>query len=283
MKTLITLLLTSIYLSGISQSKQSFIINFNFNKFEITPQSKLKLDSFLQSSPPSSIQKINLYGHCDSVGSNQYNDELSLKRIKTTKEYLTGNNIAENIFDTTRGFGKRVPLNKNSTNEERFLNRRVEIIIERKSDKAQAIIADTAKIQDKTLLEKIRDTTTKAGTNLILKNLNFVGGRHWLLPQSKPALDELLQVMQQNPTLEIEIQGHICCEFGPDDGFDEDTHTRNLSVNRAKAIYDYLVQNNINQLRLSYKGFGHQFPLYPEDSYDHQLLNRRVEIKIIKR
>ena len=154
----------------------------------------------------------------------------------------------------------------------------MEINIQRKQEEK------TGSDQSQSLIEKIRDKSVKAGTNIVLTNLNFIGNRHWLLPQSHPALEELLQVMQQNPSLEIETQGHICCLPGPDDGYDEDIHTRNLSVTRAKTIYDYLVKNNISPQRLSYKGFGHQHPLFADEEIEaHRLLNRRVEIKIIKK
>ena len=104
-----------------------------------------------------------------------------------------------------------------------------------------------------------------------------------MMPESIPVLKELLQTMQQNPTLVIEIQGHICCEIGPQEGLDNETGTRNLSVNRARVVYEYLIRNGISPQRLSYRGLGHRFPLFPDDTDEHKLLNRRVEIKIIKK
>ena len=138
--------------------------------------------------------------------------------------------------------------------------------------------------QEQTLTERIKDTTTKKGSNIILKNMNFIGGRHYLLEQSLPALTELLNALTDHPSLEIEIDGHICCTFGNEDGIDLDTNTPDLSVNRAKAIYEYLISKGISPARLSYKGFGHRQPLvYPEDTEDKRTMNRRVEIKIIKK
>jgi len=90
--------------------------------------------------------------------------------------------------------------------------------------------------------------------------------------------------MAENPTLEIEIHGHICCMAGPEDGLDIDTKTEDLSVNRARAIYEYLIKNGIEPQRLKYKGFGHSRPLiYPEDTEERRTTNRRVEIKIVKK
>ena len=137
---------------------------------------------------------------------------------------------------------------------------------------------------EESITKQIADTSTKEGTHIILKNMNFIGGRHVLLPGSVPILEELLQVLKDNAKLEIEIQGHICCTPGSEDGIDIDYRTRNLSVMRAQAIYEYLIGHGIHKKRLSYHGFGHQYPLvYPEDTEEKRTTNRRVEIRIIKK
>ena len=287
MKTFLAIIFIIIGFSATSQTVEKFIINFDFDKYDITSQAKQRLDSFIQTTPGSLIQTIRLYGHCDSVGNHAYNDKLSERRVNATKQYLLGNNIAENVFADLKGFGKHQPINTNSSEEERFMNRRVEIVIQRKTELESVphdVKPDPDIKQEQTLTEKIKDTTTKTGTNIILKNMNFYGGRHILLPQSVPTLTELLNVLKENPTLEIEIQGHICCTPGPEDGLDIDTNTPNLSVNRARAIYDHLISHGISPQRLSYRGFGHRRPLvYPEDTEERRTTNRRVEIRIIKK
>jgi outer membrane protein OmpA-like peptidoglycan-associated protein len=287
MKTLFTVIILLFSLSAISQVAETFMIHFDFDKYNINTVAKKTLDSFLQSKPVSSIQKIQLYGHCDAIGNHVYNDRLSINRVNAIKEFLSRNNIPENVFDTLTGFGKRVPLNSNSGEYERLLNRRVEVIIQRKEKLErypEEIKKDIPAKPEQTLTEKINDSTTKPGTNIILKNMNFYGGRHILLPQSVPTLTELLNVLKENPTLEIEIQGHICCTPGPEDGLDIDTNTPYLSVNRARAIYEHLLSEGIEKQRLSYRGFGHRRPLvYPEHTEERRTTNRRVEIKIIKK
>ena len=287
MKTFLAIIFITLGSAVNAQTVDKFIINFDFDKYDITPQAKQRLDSFIHTTPAASIQKIGLYGHCDAIGSNAYNDRLSVKRVNAVKNYLA-QNIPENVFDDLEGFGKRRPLNNNSGDQERFLNRRVEITIQKKEGSIPVAKIETKKEtptkQQPSLTEIIKDTTTKTGSNIILKNMNFYGGRHILLPQSVPTAIELLNVLKENPTLEIEIQGHICCTPGPEDGLDIDTNTPNLSVNRARAIYEYLISNGISAQRLSYKGFGHRRPLvYPEDTEEKRTTNRRVEIKIIKK
>jgi len=282
MKTLLIFLFIALGIIVNAQPAERFVVHFDFDKYEITPQAKQRLDSFLRSTPVSSIKKIDLSGHCDAIGSNSYNDRLSEKRVDAVKNYLLAHNVGD-VFDNVKGFGKHQPLNTNSSAEERYMNRRVEINIERSQEEKTTVTIVPPVKKEQTLSEKIKDTATKTGTNIVLKNMNFYGGLHRMMPESIPVLRELLQTMQQNPTLVIEIHGHICCEIGPQEGFDNETGTRTLSLNRARVVYQYLVQNGISPQRLSYRGFGHQFPLYPDDTDEHKLLNRRVEIKIIKK
>jgi len=135
------------------------------------------------------------------------------------------------------------------------------------------------------LTEQIKDTSSTAGKNIILKNLNFYGGTHRVLPESMPVLQELLAVMKNNPSLEIAIEGHVCCTEGLGDGLDLETNTNNLSENRAKEIYNYLQRNGIASSRLRYQGLGHRFPLTAsvETTEEEKTANRRVEIQILKR
>jgi outer membrane protein OmpA-like peptidoglycan-associated protein len=134
------------------------------------------------------------------------------------------------------------------------------------------------------LIEDIKDKTTKEGEHIVLRHINFYGGRHAFLPQAYPALDDLLETMQKIPTLQIEIQGHICCQEGEGDQTDFDTGESNLSVTRAKAVYDFLIENGIDAKRMKYVGLAHKFPIIKvEATEEDATTNRRVEIKIIKK
>jgi outer membrane protein OmpA-like peptidoglycan-associated protein len=80
----------------------------------------------------------------------------------------------------------------------------------------------------------------------------------------------------------IELQGHICCEYEDFDGLDLDLGTYNLSVNRAKAIQDYLIKKGISAKRIKSVGLGHLNPLvYPEINDLDRTRNRRVEVMLL--
>lgn len=281
-KILLPLLLLIVTVSN-AQTK-SFAVHFDLDKFNLTADATTSLDSFITAHAKNI--KIKLYGHTDIMAGYEYNDALSLKRTHTVKNYLVakGFNAADIIEE--KGFGKRRPLNRNHGETEMYLNRRVEIMVEGEMEVVEENDTEESVVTTgQSLTEKIADTQTKAGTNIVLKNMNFYGGTHVIIPESLPVLMELVEVMKKNPSLEIAVEGHICCQEGDADGFDIGTRTVNLSENRAREICLYLSKNGIASARLKYKGFGHQQPLtpYPEKTEAERQNNRRVEIKILKK
>jgi outer membrane protein OmpA-like peptidoglycan-associated protein len=285
---LITLVIVILHSTSYSQQTDHLTIYFDFNKSELTNSSVQKIDSLITANKNTfKIIQIELSGHCDIIGSFPYNDKLSERRVETTKKYLLSKGIDNSLAIHTNGFGKNQLVNKNLTAEERALNRRVELIIQKEAlaintNKEEKPVA-TKESEKISLAKQLGDSSIKAGSRIILKNLNFQGARHFLVEKSLPVLNELLQLVKDNPTLVIEIQGHICCTFAPD-GLDEDMKTYDLSVQRAKYIYEYLIKNGIDARRLSYKGYGSSQKLYPEErnTFEEEQ-NRRVEIKIISK
>lgn len=252
-------------------------MHFEFNKSDITSEAAARLDSLVNAPLSKNIRQITLTGHCDFIGSYAYNDSLSKARIDAVKNYLSGKGIPAEVFVKEMAYGERHPLLRDHSDAARAINRRVELTIEQD--------AALAKVPDKpTLSQKIEDSATKTGDTLTLENLNFIGGRHVLLPESYHILQELLDALKKNPVVEIEIQGHVCCTGTLEDGLDIDVGTMDLSVQRAKAIFNYLVENGIEERRLRYRGFGGRYKLFPyENDENERSQNRRVEIKILKK
>lgn len=269
-----------------AQSTEKIVIHFDFDKYELRADAKAVLDSFIILDKASTSDRtIELHGHCDYKGNDEYNDRLSLQRLLAVKSYLEKNDLTNPAFTVQQPHGKRIQLNNSNTSEEQMLNRRVEIIVTWK-EKAPPVTKKTEPVaQSLSLEQQLEDTATAPGSNIIIDDLHFIGGSHRLLNSSYPVLQTLLKVLKRNPKLEIEIEGHICCLPNNDDGFDYDTGTANLSEERAKAIYTYLINNNISASRLSHKGYGHQRPIfsYPEKNEQERIQNRRVEIKIIRK
>ena len=273
-------------------------LHFPFNKFNLTTTQANKLDSFINLFDSSNkiLTGISVYGHTDQIGSNHYNDNLSLKRANAVAIFLKQHNINIELVNNLVGFGKRQLVTNLTDEKERALNRRVVIAFLYENKKQSVTIKKVEQKEEpisigtpadprpkyQKLADKIKDTTLKVGDNIELPYLLFVGGMHEFLQISYPYLDELFYVMRDNPTLEIEIQGHVCCT-NEQDGLDFSTGRKNLSYARAKAVYDFLKQSGIDADRMSYKGYGHQYPITLERSEAEKTRNRRVEIKITKR
>lgn len=115
----------------------------------------------------------------------------------------------------------------------------------------------------------------KAGGNVTLKNIFFDTNKYNLLPPSIKELEILTGFLNDNPTVEIEIQGHT-------DNVGDDKLNEKLSFNRANAVYEYLIKNKINAKRLTFKGFGANKPIADNKTELGRKNNRRTSFVITK-
>ncbi|MBX2915230.1 MAG: OmpA family protein [Cyclobacteriaceae bacterium] len=114
------------------------------------------------------------------------------------------------------------------------------------------------------------------GESVLLNNVFFQQGRPTLKSESFPELDRLVQIMQDNPTVKIELGGHT-------DNVGNKEALRILSENRVKAVKDYLVLKGVNKDRIAGKGYGGDIPVVPNTTEANRQRNRRVEFKIVKK
>ena len=123
-----------------------------------------------------------------------------------------------------------------------------------------------------------------AGEKAAIKNLFFVGGKAVLRKESKPILPKILRFMQINGTLSIEIAGHINHPYRKGAYFYQvDKWEQELSENRAKLVYDYLLENGISADRISWKGYGNSQMKFPYATKEAEMKqNRRVEIHVLE-
>jgi outer membrane protein OmpA-like peptidoglycan-associated protein len=103
-------------------------ILFAFDSHIINPDGKHLLDSLFSRIDKGKIDFVKIQGHTDSVGDHDYNIVLSLNRAKAISNYLSIWGISDKISEI-QGFGDQYPLESNSTENGRQINRRVEIII----------------------------------------------------------------------------------------------------------------------------------------------------------
>ncbi len=179
------------------------------------------------------------------------------------------NNVIYNFTDKSSCF---VPLKSDKT---------YNIWISKKGYLSYTEEFKTGKIPEnksiKAELEKIQ-----AGKNIVLENILFYGDQAIFLPESYTDLENLKKFLKENEGVKIEIQGHVNWPTYMSKTKSQEDWNNQLSVDRAKAVYDYLVKSGINQGRLIYKGYGSEKMIYPDARSEEQMkVNRRVEIKII--
>jgi outer membrane protein OmpA-like peptidoglycan-associated protein len=111
-----------------------------------------------------------------------------------------------------------------------------------------------------------------------LKDINFYPNKDILKPSSLPALQNLLKVMNDNPTLKIRIEGHT--NYDPTVTKDWDLK---LSQLRAEAVSKYLTDNGITPDRIKTLGYGSTRMVFPNPrTQEEQQANMRVEVKIVE-
>lgn len=99
---------------------------FDFDKSVLKPEGKAKLDDLVSKVKDINLEVIIAVGHTDSVGTDAYNQKLSVRRSEAVKAYLVSKGIEKNRV-YTEGKGEKQPVADNKTKEGRAKNRRVEI------------------------------------------------------------------------------------------------------------------------------------------------------------
>ncbi len=251
-------------------------VYFKNNSFDLNSESKQELDSLSQLK---SNLTFRIFGNANPLGSEVLNKKLSDQRAKTVSDYLQ-KRIGKNIkLSGSVGLGISKQINDNSTEILQAKNRRVDIFIEKNFAVGEKISRKPhpSFFDLKIEMMKVKDTFS-------LPDVNFIGGRHVWLPKAKPRLYQLLKILRENPVLEVELQGHICCDYENFDGEDQDLGTFNLSFTRADAIKAFLVKMGIDPKRIKAEGQGYLNPVvYPEVSEEDRTKNRRVELVLIKK
>ena len=110
-----------------------------------------------------------------------------------------------------------------------------------------------------------------------LDDVYFAAGLATVLEESYPKLKRLRDFLILNPTINIEVHGHV------NEDNDKDLVSMKLSKKRAQKVVDYLVDGGVDPKRLKAIGFGNTKPIYKEPQNEEEKeANRRVEIRISK-
>ncbi len=255
-----------------AQEEEIYSIFFEFDKYNLKEEQAEGVVAFVQKIDTARIESIQIYGYCDDRGKDEYNFVLSTNRATTVKNKLIERGIKSKIIITLEGKG-RIMLDEDLQTdipEARSKNRRVDVVVNYKS-----ITIENLKIPG--VYSTIKKDAV-AGDRIYLEKVLFERGSSQLTVQAKKELDKVALLLLKFKNIQFEVQGHVCCTpTYHREAIDRETKKRELSVNRAKRVFNYLFKKGISNSRMTYRGYGNTQSLKQGSALD-----RRVELLILK-
>jgi OmpA-OmpF porin, OOP family len=134
---------------------------------------------------------------------------------------------------------------------------------------------DLDPVKQETAVEPIRVAPVAENVTINLNNIFFAFDKAFLLAESEPELNRIVDLMNEKPSMQIEIAGHTD-DTGPAQ------YNLNLSERRAKSVVKFLTGKGIASDRIKTSFFGESQPSVPNTNREARRKNRRVEFKILK-
>lgn len=262
----------------IAQSNIQHVVYFETDKYIVPETEKNRILLFIQNLDVGKIKRISIYGFCDDRGSDNYNLILSQNRANAIKKVFSTGGISENLISNVDGKGEVLLkiVDSEDLNIIRGLNRKVEVNVEYNIPKKETSKLDEAKeIIDNRKKPITLESNLLVGDKIVLDKILFRTGYSYVLKESIPVLEKIARILREKNKVYFTIQGHVCCTANGRDAIDRGTGRRNLSLARARYIYEYLMKNGVARKRMKYVGLKHKYPLGGDPKFD-----RRVEIEI---
>ncbi len=294
-------------------------IYFDLGIPTLNKSAKQQLDSLAYYDILLPNKNYGIIGYADYLGSEESNVTLSQNRANAVQEYLQGLGIKQENIETVTGKGE---INRDLASADGYpQDRRVDIVLggfketaQLPSPQQQRPVQPLPPNQPVAALhrQKIDISKLQTGDVFDLENIFFKSGSTVMIEHSLPALEALLEMMEQNAQVKIRIEGHVHC-YSYNTNYTEhfvsptgdktiegiskapkaasvvDTATHNetthkwqniaakeLSMARARVVRDYLVEHGIDSGRLQYAGLGCKGMSEHKD-------NRRVAVRILEK
>ncbi|OYQ32236.1 cell envelope biogenesis protein OmpA [Flavobacterium cyanobacteriorum] len=270
-------------------AQEQFSVYFDSNKHELKKSEQNRLEAWIAANKTSKVLAIN--GYTDEDGTVGLNDTLAQRRVSYVYATLKGRVKTREDFKA-RSFGELHQHSKNKAENrkatifylpEKDLHRENEILGIKPEPEvvtypSRIVLTNPNGTKQEIILDPVfmkQVGQAKPGEKLRLKNLNFYENTFNIIPESRPVLYELLEVMRLHKKLKIKLLGHICCMK---------SDPRKLSYDRAKAVMRFLTLNGIEKSRLTFEGLGTTQPInpIPEKNEEERAENRRVEVLVLE-
>lgn len=132
------------------------------------------------------------------------------------------------------------------------------------------------KAPDSVYVKNIPLKPIEVNAAIVLRNIFFDINEYKLKNESQVELDRLVQLLTDNPSVKLQVEGHT-------DNVGGTAENLKLSDNRARSVINYLVTNGIDSKRLVAKGFGATKPIADNSTEEGRAKNRRTEVKVIEK
>mgnify|MGYP004469257217 FL=1 len=252
-----------------AQTNNAHVVYFDTGQYNVPDIETNRLVLFIQSLKDIQIERISIYGFTDDRGTDNYNLALSQNRANAIKKIFSRFGVDDNLISNVDGKGEvllRV-VSSDNLNIIRGLNRKVEINIEYPKNEGVK--------EEENKTTNFLSGDLSVGDKITLDNILFKTGYSSLENESIEVLEGVASDLLKRKDIYFTIQGHVCCTKNSRDAIDKRTGKRNLSMARAKYIYNYLIKKGVKRNRMRYVGLRNKYPLGGATKYD-----RRVEIKI---
>jgi outer membrane protein OmpA-like peptidoglycan-associated protein len=264
MRKLFTVIAILMAGAGFAQPTKDTILQFYFDHNQFTPRAGEweKLRTLQLAGKTTEVLYIK--GFTDTTGSESYNLALSRKRARIVADTLQkslylADSIPIDFFGETKA-------QKDIDNAG---NRRVEVGF-------RVIFPAVV-----TTIVAPADTAKAVVEVLALEKVYFVPDMPVIEQTSVWYVQEMARLLKNKQGFSFEVQGHVNCphSFEEDKAYMEKMYQ--LSVQRAKTVYDILVENGVPAAQLSYKGMSNTQMLFPNPrSDDERRRNMRVEVVV---
>lgn len=227
------------------------------------------------------IHEINAF--TDSTGSRKSNDSLAIKRLTYfTQQLSLSPSVKQNAYALERPYAldrsinhrrvdifytissqANVPINEIAANEDGH----IEVITEIDTLSNEHLINDPEIVLPSNLNEFENSLITMKP---LVLDIQFVEGKSQLLESSQKEVKKLADFLNENPKVNAEIRGHVCCG-----------NNMTISKMRAKTVYKRLIKLGVKKDRLSYVGRSNLEPIiFPEKTNADRQKNRRVDVRL---
>ncbi|MGJ8667511.1 MAG: OmpA family protein [Patiriisocius sp.] len=263
LKLFLPLLILPLLVMG-QDVEQKFSLYFENDSATLNTQ-HLQIIEEIKISEDKELLDVHIKGYTNSVGSAEYNFELSNKRAANVTALLR-----EFTIISSQGYGE--------LDSEAAKNRRVDILVHYKKDHVAEpgdIVIEPIIVPEK---KPSFSNTLKKGDKITLEGIMFYQDRDVIMDESRDALDKLVVFLKKYPKIKFKLIGHVCCgdPLRPSNDFiNVRTGKNNLSEARAQALYNFLRKKGIARNRMRYEGMAFRQPTGVNNTKD-----RRVEIMI---